>query len=122
MPDTLPLREDPSSGDHNASEVDAVSGVTIYGLCAVSFMMGMYALERRGRVFIFGFALGCLLSSAYGFLSGAWPFGIVEIVWSGVALARLRQGPADPAAGPSAPHDRARGPSVPGDPPTIDGS
>ena len=54
--------------------------VTIYGVFAGSFMMVMYSLEHRGRVYILGFALGCLLSSAYGFLSGAWPFGVVEIV------------------------------------------
>jgi hypothetical protein len=64
--------------------------VTIYGVCAVSFMMAMYALERRSRRFILGFALGCVLSSAYGFLSGAWPFGVVELIWSGVALLRYR--------------------------------
>lgn len=62
--------------------------VTIYGVCAVSFMMAMYALEGRGRRFILGFAVGCLLSSAYGFLSGAWPFGVVEFIWSGIALRR----------------------------------
>jgi hypothetical protein len=65
--------------------------VTIYGVCAVSFMMAMYALERRGRRFVLGFALGCVLSSLYGFLSGAWPFGVVELIWSGVALRRYRQ-------------------------------
>jgi hypothetical protein len=62
--------------------------VTIYGVCAVSFMMAMYALEGRGRRFVLGFACGCVLSSAYGFLSGAWPFGVVELIWSGVALRR----------------------------------
>ena len=65
--------------------------VTIYGVCAVTFMMVMYALEPRGRVFVLGFALGCVLSSVYGFLSGAWPFGIVELIWSGIALRRHRQ-------------------------------
>jgi hypothetical protein len=65
--------------------------VTIYGVCAVSFMMAMYALERRGRRFILFFAVGCLLSSAYGFLSGAWPFGVVEFIWSGIALRRWRK-------------------------------
>jgi len=64
--------------------------ITIYGVCAVSFMMFMYALERRGRAFIAAFALGCLLSSVYGFLAGAWPFGVVEIIWSGVAMQRFR--------------------------------
>jgi hypothetical protein len=65
--------------------------VTIYGVCAVSFMMAMYALERRGPIFILLFALGCVLSSIYGFLSGAWPFGVVEAVWSLIALQRFRR-------------------------------
>jgi len=65
--------------------------VTIYGVCAVSFMMAMYALERRHNRFVLAFALGCLLSSAYGFLSGTWPFGVVELVWSGIALRRYQR-------------------------------
>ena len=64
-----------------------MSTVTIYGVCAVTFMMVMYALEPRGRRFILAFAVGCLLSSAYGFLSGAWPFGVVEAIWAVVAAA-----------------------------------
>ncbi|MGO8683249.1 MAG: hypothetical protein ACLQUT_01500 [Thermoleophilia bacterium] len=66
-----------------------MSAVTIYGVVAVTFMMVMYALEARGRRFIAAFAVGCLLSSAYGFLSGAWPFGVVEAVWTVVALRRF---------------------------------
>jgi hypothetical protein len=62
--------------------------VTVYGIVAVTFMMTMYALERRGSGFVAAFALGCVLSSAYGFLSGAWPFGVVELIWGGVALRR----------------------------------
>ncbi|HVC70765.1 MAG TPA: hypothetical protein VNC61_10985 [Acidimicrobiales bacterium] len=69
-------------------------GITIYGVCAVSFMMTMYALERRGRRFVLLFALGCLLSGVYGFLSGAWPFGVVELIWSGIAFRRSAR--ADP--------------------------
>jgi hypothetical protein len=64
------------------------TAITAYGACAVTFMMLMYSLERRDRVFILLFAVGCLLSSTYGFLAGAWPFGVVEVVWSGVALRR----------------------------------
>ena len=67
--------------------------VTLYGVAAVTFMMTMYALKGRGRRFVLLFALGCVLSSAYGFLSGAWPFGVVELIWSGIALRRYR-GPA----------------------------
>jgi hypothetical protein len=62
--------------------------LTLYGACAVTFMMLMYALESRGPAFILAFAAGCVLSSAYGFLSGAWPFGVVELIWSGIAVRR----------------------------------
>jgi len=62
--------------------------LTLYGACAVTFMMLMYALESRGRGFVFAFACGCLLSSAYGFLAGTWPFGVVEAIWAVVAFAR----------------------------------
>lgn len=51
-------------------------------------MMVMYALESKGRAFVALFALGCVLSSVYGFLSGAWPFGVVELIWTFVALRR----------------------------------
>jgi hypothetical protein len=67
-----------------------MNAVTLFGVCAVSFMMVMYALERRHPVFVLGFTLGCLLSSGYGFLSGAWPFGVVEAVWAVVAFRRFR--------------------------------
>lgn len=70
-----------------------MSPITIYGVCAVTFMMVMYALEPKHRAFILAFALGCLLSSLYGFLSGAWPFGVVEAIWAGVALRRYVAAP-----------------------------
>jgi hypothetical protein len=63
-------------------------GLTIYGVTALVFMMSMYALERRHRTFILAFAVGCMLASSYGFLSGAWPFGAVEAIWSLIALRR----------------------------------
>ena len=53
-------------------------------------MMLMYALESRGRVFVLAFGCGCLLSSAYGFLAGTWPFGVVEAIWAVVAFSRYR--------------------------------
>ncbi len=62
--------------------------LTIFGALAVTFMVAMYALERRDRRYTLGFAGGCLLSSAYGFLAGAWPFGVVEVVWAAVAVNR----------------------------------
>ena len=62
--------------------------VTLYGVVALTFMMAMYAFESRGRGFVLAFAVGCVLSSAYGFLSGAWPFGVVELIWSIVAVRR----------------------------------
>ena len=63
---------------------------TIFGVCALTFMMTMYAIERRGRQFVLAFAVGCFLSSVYGFMSGAWPFGAVELIWSAIAVRRYR--------------------------------
>ncbi|HXR21348.1 MAG TPA: hypothetical protein VN786_02220 [Acidimicrobiales bacterium] len=71
--------------------------VTIYGVVALTFMMAMYALEARNRHFIAAFALGCALSSSYGFLAGTWPFGAVEAVWCLVALRRYRSARPSPA-------------------------
>jgi hypothetical protein len=68
-----------------------VNAVTIYGVLALSFMMLMYALEKRGRLFIILFALGCVLSSIYGFASGAWPFGVIEAIWCFIAIRRAQK-------------------------------
>jgi hypothetical protein len=62
--------------------------LTLYGVAVITFMMVMYALEGRGARFVLAFAAGCALSSSYGFLSGAWPFGVVEGIWSVIALRR----------------------------------
>ncbi|MEA2456078.1 MAG: hypothetical protein QOI45_2340 [Thermoleophilaceae bacterium] len=67
--------------------------LTAFGAAAVTFMVLMYALERRGRAFILAFACGCLLSSAYGFLAGTWPFGVVEAIWAAIAIQRFRTTP-----------------------------
>ena len=73
--------------------------LTVFGVIALSFMMFMYALESRGPWLVLGFALGCALSSSYGFLSGAWPFGAVEAVWCGIALRRYADARSRPGAG-----------------------
>jgi hypothetical protein len=65
--------------------------LTAFGAGAVTFMMLMYALERRGRRFVLAFACGCALSSAYGFLAGTWPFGVVEAIWALIAVQRFRR-------------------------------
>ena len=65
-----------------------VTLLTLFGLFAVTSMLVCYAFEKRSTWFILGFAVACALGSAYGFLQGAWPFGIVESIWSGVALLR----------------------------------
>jgi hypothetical protein len=62
--------------------------LTWFGLGAVTAMLVTYALERRSSWYILGFAGACALGSVYGFLQGAWPFGVVEAIWSGVALRR----------------------------------
>jgi len=62
--------------------------LTLFGVFAVSAMMLFYALEDRSAQFVLAFAGACVLASAYGFLQGAWPFGVVEAVWAFVALRR----------------------------------
>jgi hypothetical protein len=62
--------------------------LTLFGLSAVTAMLVCYAMEDRHPGFILGFAVACALGSAYGFLQGAWPFGLVECVWAFVAVRR----------------------------------
>ena len=73
----------PSRPQH--PDVDPLTG---FGLFAVGAMVVCYAFEQRGRMFVLGFATSCVLASLYGFLQGAWPFGLVEAIWSLVALRR----------------------------------
>ena len=65
-----------------------MDSLTLFGLIAVSIMLLFYMLEERSPIFILAFAVGCVMASVYGFLQGAWPFGIVEAVWSAVAVRR----------------------------------
>ena len=62
--------------------------LNLFGLFAVAAMLVTYALEKRNRWFILAFAASCILGSVYGFLQGAWPFGIIEAIWSVVAIRR----------------------------------
>mgnify|MGYP006952640438 CR=1 FL=1 len=62
-----------------------MDGLTIFGLFSVASMLVCYALEERSHWFILLFAGACLLGSAYGFLQGAWPFGVLEAAWSLIA-------------------------------------
>ena len=68
-----------------------MSKLDLFGLAAVSLMLLTYALEQRSSWYILAFAFACSLGSLYGFLQGAWPFGLVEAVWSVVALERWRR-------------------------------
>jgi hypothetical protein len=63
--------------------------LTSFGLFAVTLMLLTYALEHRSRWFVLAFAVACALGSVYGFLQGAWPFGLVEAIWAVVALRRF---------------------------------
>ena len=67
-----------------------MDGLTVFGLVAVTAMVVCYALEARNPLFVLGFAGACALASIYGFLQGAWPFGVVEAIWTVIALARWR--------------------------------
>ena len=73
-----------------------MDAITIYGLFAVSAMLVTYALEARSNWFILAFAGACILGSSYGFLQGAWPFGVVEAIWAAVAARRFWVGRGSP--------------------------
>jgi hypothetical protein len=66
--------------------------LTLFGLFAVTAMLVCYAFEKRSHLFVLGFALACVLGSLYGFLQGAWPFGVIEFIWALIALRRWRAG------------------------------
>ena len=66
----------------------SMDALTAFGLFAVTAMLVCYALEDHSPWFVLAFAGSCALGSAYGFLQGAWPFGVVEAIWSLVALRR----------------------------------
>lgn len=66
----------------------ALDGLTLFGLFAVSAMLVCYAFEARSPWFILAFAGACALGSIYGFMQGAWPFGVVEAIWAVVAFRR----------------------------------
>jgi hypothetical protein len=65
-----------------------MNALTLFGLFAVTAMLVTYALEGRSHWFILAFAFSCALGSVYGFRQGAWPFGLVEAIWSLVAVRR----------------------------------
>jgi hypothetical protein len=67
-----------------------MDGLTAFGLFAVSAMLICYALEHRSHLYVLAFAAACALASVYGFLQGAWPFGLIEAAWSLIALQRWR--------------------------------
>jgi hypothetical protein len=88
-------------GGHRGSSGRDQTGrmITVYGVVALSFMMLMYLFEKKGPGFILAFVAGCALSSSYGFLSGAWPFGVVEGIWAFIAFRRWYLVRSEPPAG-----------------------
>ena len=77
--------------DRALSAITHMDWLTAFGLVAVSLMLLFYALEQHSPWFVALFAAACVMGSIYGFLQGAWPFGLVEGVWSMVALRRWRR-------------------------------
>jgi hypothetical protein len=68
--------------------LDIMTPLTTFGLVAVTAMLVTYALESKSPWFILAFACACAMGSLYGFFQGAWPFGLVEAIWAGVAVRR----------------------------------
>jgi hypothetical protein len=71
--------------------------LTAFGLLSVTAMLVFYALEDRNPAYILAFAGACGLASIYGFLQGAWPFGVVEAIWALIAVQRWRKRTVRPA-------------------------
>jgi hypothetical protein len=68
-----------------------MDALTLFGLIAVTAMLVFYALEDRSPHFILAFAAACAAGSFYGFLQGAWPFGLIEAVWALIAARRWQK-------------------------------
>jgi hypothetical protein len=75
----------------NSKKASMMDGLTVFGLMALSVMLVFYSLEDRSPWYVVAFAGACVLASAYGFLQGAWPFGVVEAIWAAVAARRWRK-------------------------------
>ena len=80
-----------AASDGRPGTVELAGVLPAFGVVVLTFMMLMYALERRGPRFILAFAVGCALAGVYGFLAGTWPFGVVELIWAGIALRRYAE-------------------------------
>ncbi|MBV8846476.1 MAG: hypothetical protein JO307_27030 [Bryobacterales bacterium] len=65
-----------------------MSSLTLFGLAAVVAMLLSYALDEHSHWFTLAFGIAYVMASVYGFLQGAWPFGVVEAIWSVVAARR----------------------------------
>lgn len=65
-----------------------LDALTLFGVAASAAVLICYAFERRSPWFILGMVLACIAAAVYGFLQGAWPFGVLEIIWSGIAFHR----------------------------------
>ena len=65
-----------------------MDALTLFGVVALTIMLICYALERRSPWFIFGMAAACVAAAVYGFLQGAWPFGVLEALWALIAFSR----------------------------------
>ena len=72
----------------SGSRLAAMPPLDAFGALAVGAMLLFYTLESRSPWSVLAFAAACLASSGYGFLQGAWPFGVVELIWSGIAARR----------------------------------
>jgi hypothetical protein len=66
--------------------MDFLSPVNIYGAIVLVIMMLFYFRESRGKIYTLLFGIACFFSSSYGFLSGAWSFGVIELAWGLMTL------------------------------------
>ncbi|HEY3695327.1 hypothetical protein [Phenylobacterium sp.] len=65
-----------------------LDALNLFGLASVIAGLVCYFLEARSPWWVLGFAGANACAAAYGFLQGAWPFGLAEIFWTAAALLR----------------------------------
>jgi len=69
----------------------AFDALSLFGLAAVSASLLCYVMEARSPWWTLGFAAANLAAAIYGFLQGAWPFGLIELFWMAAAFVRWRK-------------------------------
>jgi hypothetical protein len=83
----VPARMHAAASTHAAAVSPASLDVEMFlGFVAVLATLLCYLERRRSSTARFALGVCLLLTAAFGFERGAWPLGLLQIVWAGVAF------------------------------------